>query len=157
MAGYFEIGQVLVGTYRFVARKDGYYDDVKVVRINSRSNTQQDFILYTGLNCDADCTDQNGYCAQGCDGLSFTTGAGGASSSCNFAHQNCAGKPRGFKTTFMDVEGNLTEVTCCEGPVYKYPPMKPTVKGVVRDIFDQVTPVKINGKTYLMHILVWTK
>ena len=152
--GYFRLNKVFVGTYNFVARKEGYVDDIKKITVLSNMNVQQDFFLYTGINCNADCTDQNGYCNTACNGLVFNTSGG--PQSCNFASQACAGKPRDYKISYINKSNDYyTEVTCCEGPTNSYPALKATVSGAVDSLYDHVVPVKISGRTYLMHILVW--
>ena len=56
-----------------------------------------------------------------------------------------------------EAAGIYHEITCCEGPERSYPILKPKVTGQVKNLYDQIVPVKINRKTYIMHILMWSK
>jgi hypothetical protein len=147
--GYYSLTNVFVGTYNIVARKDGYIDDIVEVTVLAGQNVQQDFYLYTGVNCKADCTDGRNICNKACAGLTFNDGT------CNFVNSSCHNRPKDYKYTFVDAANQYHEITCCEGPEAVYPALKPEVEGNVDNLFDQAVPVKINGKTYIMHILVW--
>jgi hypothetical protein len=147
--GYYSLTNVFVGTYNIVARKDGYIDDIVEVTVLASQNVQQDFYLYTGVNCKADCTDGRNICNKACAGLTFNDGT------CNFVNSSCHNRPKDYKYTFVDAANQYHEITCCEGPENVYPALKPEVEGNVDNLYDQAVPVKINGKTYIMHILVW--
>ena len=119
--------------------------------------------MYTGVNCNPDCTDQSNTCSRTCDGRVFNwsvlnssdpSGYTAYTKVCNL-NPRCDGRPQGFKVTYINASNGYHEITCCEGPETSHPAMKAEVQGDVSAIYDYSMPVKIGKQTYIMHILVW--
>jgi len=136
--GDYYIANAFVGTYEFRARKEGFQDGVATVTVLSDEVVDRDFWLYRGVSCNADCTDQNGYCNPNCDGLVFDQG----SDSCVFVHEDCAGRDSSFEISYVD-SGVKTIYTCCEGPVRTEDAMLANVAGNKDNLYDYKRLVKI--------------
>jgi hypothetical protein len=146
--GYYGIPDALVGTYNFIARKEGYDDDIKSLTIEWDASLQVDFFLRNG-SCHEDCTDYYGNCNPDCNGTIFNS-----TSNCTMVHPLCAYRPRGFVA--REIKGNqVYEYTCCEGPVVNYSVMDTGVTGNIEDLYDYVLSVKLGGRYVKMHILTW--
>ncbi|MBN1793151.1 carboxypeptidase regulatory-like domain-containing protein [Candidatus Woesearchaeota archaeon] len=147
--GYYEVHNAFVGTYQFRASADGFQPSMETVEIQANRMVQRDFYLYRGLSCDENCLDQNGYCNPNCDGVEFQGGT------CDFVHPDCAGRRPGFQINYLDAGNQMHWVTCCEGPETVRPAIKAKVDASTQNMYDYKRIVKIAGRSYWMHILVW--
>ncbi|HJX05891.1 MAG TPA: hypothetical protein VJ461_04210 [Candidatus Nanoarchaeia archaeon] len=158
-----------IGTYDFIARKEGYDDNVTRITIQSGVTTNQDFYLRNG-SCHADCTDGYGNCNPACNGIVFTDASGG-SDTCNFVTLNCSYRPKGFKYKetytdehYYDMQTHtygsrdmIREYTCCEvteGATVTYPSINPRLSGDFDNLYDYVTNVMFGGRYVRLHIAV---
>lgn len=147
--GSYSISNALVGNYSFVARKEGYDDQVTTISIVSGQTTQINFTLRNG-SCHIDCTDYYGNCNPICKGVSF-----GGGETCNLISDLCYNRPQGFIVRSIDENNTMHEYTCCEGPERTYPVLKTTVRGEIENLYDYVINVKLGGRYVKMHILIW--
>jgi hypothetical protein len=167
--GEYYLAKPFVGEYLTRARMNGYIDTFESVLILSNTikptPTNLNFSMYSGLNCNENCADQNNYCNPACNGLSFNrTNSSGSvlEFNCTYLTKLCDSRPRGFKIAYTDIdlatgEEMYNEITCCEGPKTIRLNVKAEVQGNVEAIADYVSPVKVGGRLFNMHILVWSK
>ena len=149
--GDYNIASAFVGTYNFVAKKDGYVDVVKNETVLSKQSIGINFWMGTGISCHDDCTDNHGNCNPACEGVTF-----GNKTNCTFINPVCYNRPKNFVAT-LDDGIDITEFTCCEGPTNKYIKLKPEVTGTVDNLYDLAFPIMKDGRMIKMHILVWKK
>ena len=147
--GHYTLNPV-VGTYNFIARKEGYDDNITTTTITTGTTQQLNFTLRNG-SCHEDCTDYYGNCNPACNGTTF---AGGEN--CTFINPLCYNRPKGFTARYINKTTNtITEYVCCEGPKRTYPVMKAKVTGNTKDLYDYVINIKLGGRRVKMHILTW--
>jgi hypothetical protein len=141
----------LVGNYSFIARKEGFDDNVTFLIIHSGITKQVNFTLKNG-SCHYDCTDYYGNCNPACNGTEF-----GGGENCTIISPLCYNRPEGFLVRYINQTTNMIhEYKCCEGPARAYPVMKAKVKGAVPDLYDlTLRNIKIEGTRGTMHILTW--
>jgi len=158
--GTYKIVNAIVGTYNFIARKQGYIDTIRLITVVPKKEVdEEDFYLYTGVNCRADCTDQNGYCNSQCYGLSFNiiNASGQNEQKVCMPVQACAGRPLGFQITGAFNETHNNNTICCEGPSTMHQKLRAIVQSNLKSLYDYETPIKIGRKNYIMHILIGDK
>ena len=144
----------LVGEYAFIARKEGYDDNVTIINIETQTTKQVNFTLRNGT-CHADCTDSNGYCNPACEGLVFKTGPLPTdTNTCNLIHSLCYNRPEGYIA--RRTEGETTyEYTCCEGPERSYSTISVGAQGEMENLYHAEYKVILGGQTVDLNILVW--
>ena len=154
--GWYRIESAIIGNYPFIARKEGYDDNVTIAAISPLAQTTKDFILRNG-SCHADCTDYYGNCNPACEGVDF------GDDSCDFISPLCYNRPKDFvvreTSTAVDSTAIITEYHCCEGmppgTIRTYQAYQPIVTGDVENLYDYVRVLKLNNKTVRLHIAVW--
>ncbi|MBU2441166.1 MAG: carboxypeptidase-like regulatory domain-containing protein, partial [Nanoarchaeota archaeon] len=147
--GNYVINNALIGTYNFVARREGYDDDIRTVTISTAGTTYQNFTLING-SCHADCTDYYKNCNPACEGQTFKEGT------CNFITTLCHNRPKDFVVRYENTTtGMMHEFICCDGLETINPVIKATVTSQIENIYDFVAKVKYRGSFANFHMLVW--
>lgn len=167
--GRYTLSNAFISSYNFIARREGYDDNITLLTINSGGNYYVNFTLRNG-SCHADCTDYYGNCNPACEGLVFTDSSG-QQDSCSFISPLCHYRPKGFRATEMRIEPYydqhtpiteqemIYEYKCCEGEgtpggFRKYPAISPRLSGDFDSLYDYVTNVKFGGRYVKLHIAI---
>ncbi len=114
-----------------------------MVEILSLQTVDVDFALGEG-SCFDDCTDWQGNCNSGCEGIG----------NCTFVDNSCFNRPKDFVFSKI-VDGDINEITCCEGPVRVYPVVKPVITSSADHLYDYTFHTSIGGKKSQIHLLVF--
>ena len=140
----------MVGENNFIAKKEGYDENVTVKNITSQTILYHNFTLRNG-SCHGDCTDYYGNCNPACQGLTFD------GDTCNIINTKCNYKPKGYAITILNTTTNrIHEYTCCEGPERNYPAAQATITGEVKDLVDYTWVIEKDGKkNIILHIAVF--
>lgn len=167
--GRYTLSNAFISSYNFIARREGYDDNITLLTINSGGNYYVNFTLRNG-SCHADCTDYYGNCNPACEGLVFTDSSG-QQDTCSFISPLCHYRPKGFRATEMRIEPYydqhtpdteqemIYEYKCCEGEgtpggFRKYPAISPRLSGDFDSLYDYVTNVKFGGRYVKLHIAI---
>jgi hypothetical protein len=157
--GYYALS-AFTGNYSFIARKEGYDDNVTFLNINSNSVINNlNFVLRNG-SCHADCTDYYGNCNPACNGTTFNTSTG--PHTCNITTPECYYRPKGFRATQKiydpynhENEVIISQYTCCEGTAINYTARKATITGNAENLVISSYKVKKGEEVIEMKIAYW--
>ncbi|MBW2990645.1 carboxypeptidase regulatory-like domain-containing protein [Candidatus Woesearchaeota archaeon] len=147
--GGYAIFDALVGEYSFMARKEGYDDNITIVDVTTDTVIYVNFTLRNG-SCHADCTDAKGNCNPACEGVTI----GG--DTCTFISDLCHHREKNFTAT-ETINGIIYAYECCEGPAKTgYTAVQAQITGDVEDLFVLSTVVKYQGSDAILNIAVWS-